>query len=483
MKLEKKIKEKLNHELPYSPCYDDFAKSANIEAKARKHPPVYRSVRQKVIAASLTSVVAIGAIAAIVPTVIIPAISGQNSVTDDIPYLRYRPINHARNAEISNETAKIYGAFVEKATTSFFSLEEYKDISSCIYLPDLFFSCAMLATISDEAIQNSYLEAIGAESINQLKAASGELTSYLVFLDKADEAGEADYGSFNLNGFFYDSSAKLKEGHDSYLQDFSDHYNSYSFSSRPSKNIVDAWREKEDEEGYLEESTVSDYSDCSVISTLSSAALFDAFPHVQKIKYLEAYEFENDVAEYYLGDEVLQTHYLHLEESDESISQGDDFQMLRASINKTTIKAYLPSEGLDVDDFAPTIFQKEATGSVSLANLELHIPMFTIEKPITLTAEKLFAFFAGEGLANKFINDSNVVCSISQSNALTLDYNGFKGNSIAPAKPSITSPSNDPYVAIERPFVFSVSYGDIDLYYGKVHNPGYPYRVEDTVVS
>lgn len=473
MKFERKIKEKLNQEMPYSPAYEDFASSANIEAKPRRRAPIYHSIRRRILQGALVSIAAIGVIGAIVPAII-----NANGSSTTIPYLVHKPKKLERTRTLSEKTAGIYGNFVKTATTSFFKLNQTESESQCISLPDLFFSCSMLASISSESVQNEFLSMIEAESINQLKAASQELASYLVFLEKADEAGESDYGTFGLNGFFYDSDSKLKDGYEGHLQTFSESFNAYSFSSRPTKNIIEKWQEEEDENGYLAEGLNKDYSSTSDISIISSAALFDSFSFQEKETFRENYENGFDTELYsFSDDDEREIDFLHLYETDETVyMKTGEFQLMSASINKTEVTVILPEYGVDVDDLAASnsIFDYDESTMLPLTFDGVAIPMFCVDKSVNVTAEQLFDCFKEEGFASNFIEDTDVSCSISQNNKLTLDYNGFEGSANKPDVINIggMKPANNTVVA-SRPFIFSVSYEGVNLCYGKIHDPNY----------
>lgn len=467
MSFRKRIKDRLNEKLPYSPSYERFAEMAGITPKQRKRMPVYHSAKKKVLVGALVSITAIAVIGAT-----IPAIISSNSPSNTIPFLKHRPRKLTRSMSLSEKTAEIYKVFTKVATTKFFTLNKDESESQFIYLPDLFFSCSMLASISGESVQQSYLEAIGAESIDQLKAASQELASYLIFLEKADKVGESDYGSFGLNGFFYDSSSKLTSSHDAHLQDFSNYFNAYSFSSKPTKEIIETWQKEEDENDYLSNGLINDSYDSGTISIISSSAMFDAFSYENMYYHKDLHDSQEDVAEYYLNDEeMIWAHFLHLEEKDKTVLRGSGFQVLDASINKSDIKIFLPEEG-DVDELAPTIFDFVEEGRNAFPEYQVQIPMFSIKKPVVISAEEIFDCFQGEEFANSFIEGGNATCSISQNNNLTFDYEGLEGSSIKTFAKSITP--NSLYTAADKPFIFSLSYEGIDFCYGKIHNLNYP---------
>lgn len=480
MKLENEIKNKMNEDLPYIPAYEEFAKLANIEPKKRKRRPVYHSFKS-LIGGALISATALGALGAIIPAVI-----SQNNSVETISFLKYRPAKLSRKTSLTDETAKIYEDFVEIVTKQFFVLNQEEEVSQCISLPDLFFCYSMLVTASDASAQEVFLNAIGAESIDQLKAAANELASYLVFLDKADEAGESDSGAVNLNGFFYDSSAKLKDGYDAYLQDFSNYFNSYSFSSKPTNELVDKWVESEDPDNYLSESISPLFKEDDAITTISSYVLVDSFSEKQKLAYKEAYINGTSNIDFYKeNDEVLVSDVLEFDYEGRSVTVGPDFQKTSVTINQTEVEVYLPSG--EVDSFATTIFDEKEVREVTHQELKVYLPMFNIKTTLNETAEKLFPDLAGKTLGTSFIDSASgneLNSSLSQYNDLTLDYNGFKGSSIKSNKFSGTVIfENAIEFYVDKPFVFSVSYKGIDLYYGKVHDPSYPSYSEDTIVS
>lgn len=470
MSFRKRIKNRLNEELPYSPSYSEFAKTAGLAPKMRKKVPVYHSLRRRVATAVLIFVAAIGVIGAVVPTVV-----AINAAPTDVSPLRYRPKTLERIGEITAKTSQIYQNFVKIAVKQFFTLNQENEVSKCISLPDLFFSYSMLATISGDSIQTSFLESIGAESISQLKAASNELASFLVFLEKADEEEESDYGSFNLNGFFYDPSSKLKGNHDEYLQDFSNYYNSYSFSSKPTEELVEKWQKDGDQNGYLLDAPDAKYNEESKISIISNYTVIDAFSPKESASFQADYEVGDDVSDFWLEDGSKRgCDFLSLASSDNIVTTGEDFQSFLTSINQTDMRIYLPSEDVDIDEFATTVMDEKETIEATMHNLQLFIPMFTIETSVNEPASTLLPEFSGNDLASNFIEEEEKTCYLSQHNKLTLDYYGFKGSVGEVDKSLFIKPSNTFDSYIDRPFVFSVSYKGVDLYYGKVHDPNYP---------
>lgn len=395
----------------------------------------------------------------------------------------YSPKEVVRAYKVSDYAESVYQNFTKIAVGQFFSLYQEDSSSMCLSLPDLFLAYSMMATISDESIQNAFLEDIGCGSIEDLQEISQEVISALCFRSSADKdtSNGSESGAININGFFFDPELVTKEDYEKYLEAFATYYNAYSIKAKPTTETIDKWIRLADTDGYLKDVPVPGLPEDTLFSIVTSYSVIDAFDSetIERLKTI--YEEGSRRIDYTMEDgEELKADSLFFN-ADNVVEFATDYTAVTTEISNTYMKVYYPNDDVSVDTLSTRLFSQENTTFKTYTDVYLNVPMFDVETNIESDPATFMPSFNGY-LGTKFFDINAYVKEdlyfiLSQNNKLTLDYNGFKGASItvmAMATESAPSEKTTYSMTVDKPFVFSVSLSGLDLYYGKIHNPGYP---------
>ncbi len=132
-----------------------------------------------------------------------------------------------------------------------------------------------------------------------------------------------------------------------------------------------------------------------------------------------------------------------------SYKETDEYQMFDASIYQTVLRILLPKMNHHTKDFDFSLLNQTIDEQ---KGIEFIIPSFSIKQSVDLSQ----------------ISDSHEGF-MQQSNIFELNRYGVKASSFTIKGPTSTAPIETIKIKIDRPFLFSLSYKSIPLFYGEVN--------------
>lgn len=132
-----------------------------------------------------------------------------------------------------------------------------------------------------------------------------------------------------------------------------------------------------------------------------------------------------------------------------SYKETDEYQMFDVSIYKTVLRILLPKENYHTKDVKLCLLNQTIDEQ---RGIEFTIPAFSIEQSIDLSQLSN----GHEGF-------------VQQTNTFELNRYGVKASSFTMKGPTSTAPIDTVMIRVDRPFLFSLSYMSVPLFYGLVN--------------
>ena len=388
---------------------------------------------------------------------------------------------------ISATSASIYCAFAKKIAPLALKLNGKTD-SLAFSVVDAFVSYSMEVYLSNDNVQASYCQTLGAKSMDEINQAVFEISSYLgtsadySYQDGLDEI-TGRFGAANINSLWLDPDLELQDKIDTLLQGLQEYYFADVYHAKPTQAALQSWLKKVAPTGFdrLPELQVPEDSNASCVS---SYFLQDHFLPAQEGYLKEEYQSRNHYLDYTLLDGSKKSvDYIATSYRDGGMVYfGDGYASTSTEISKSYLTYYLPDEGTSPFDLIDKVFMNLGQETHGLYRLNVKAPYFLIKTDLNLTST-----LTNLGLSELFETSleklvkapEEHVTSIKQDSLLSYDYNGFYAASatvVSNAGAAMPPELKDYNFVVNRPHLFTTSFLGLPVFYGVVNDPGYaPY--------
>ena len=383
---------------------------------------------------------------------------------------------------ISETSRAIYQTFVKKTTYQALA-DNYRGASLSYSPVDAFLSLSMEVYASSPAVQASYAAALGAASMDEVNEAGKEISLFLGTPQSSFVSTRlflGDFGGACFNSLWLSPETPLVANPSATLAGLAHYYYASVYHQQPSSEALNDWLRSVAPAGFNSLPHI-DIPAGSNAALASATFLRDEYEETVRNRLYEQYTSQKHYLDFALADKTTKKADYIESTSDNSVdvSFGDHYVSAPYALGGTTLHFSLPEEGYTPLAVLPDVLAKNTT-SVGNYRLTLKAPYFQIDSQLGLLslvdtlAVSSLKTSSLQGLVDPRYGES--LEGIAQFSLLRFNYDGFYAVSATVSYDSGSFPISRPFyeLTLNRPFLFSVEYSSLPLFYGIVMAPNYP---------